>query len=206
MLDIYSPGQAEILFQFWSPKIEWFVIGGPADGNEAQTIISRFPDVKCVGFEPNATFRHKQISEMQFPGEVHNIALYNDDKEVVLCVPLEDPRSSSLNIRHIRHTGAINTNSVPARRLDHLSNIFGPFNNCCLWLDIEDSESKALQGATKLLESGNVLLANIEMYNKPDDYLVDFMRQYGLEVVETWNTGAMVNLRDVIFRKRGLDD
>ncbi len=203
MSDIYSPGQAKILFQFWHPSIEWFVIGGPADANEAQTVKAKYPAVQCVAIEPNAAFIKRQ-AELGFEGTLYEGALYDEDKEVILCVPLKHPRGSTLNVLRTPSDSSVETVAVSGRTLDSLSKDLGPFNNCCLWLDIEGSEKRALKGAKELLESGNVLLVNIEMYHKPANYLIDFMCQYGLEVVETWNTGALVDVRDVIFRKKGL--
>ena len=204
--EIYNPGQAKVLFDVWpNRQVDWFVIGGPADGNEAQTIRAKFPDVQCIGFEPCERMRARQL-ELQFPGDLHPYALWNETKEMELSDPrAEDggPRGAGL-IREYSDDVA-NKYTVNSFTLDDLSDKFGPWKNCVLWLDIERAEKQALEGASKLLASGDVLLINVEVMemSRRLPLTEDLLKGYGYELVKTWNP-AMADMCDAVFRLKGI--
>lgn len=186
----YEPGQAAVLFDFWPPEVEWFVIGGPADGDEAQTVKVKYPDIRCLGFEPNQHFG------AFFPGELRREALWSEDRELLLAVPTGAERSSSVVLGGFPcpHTRV----KVKGIRLDG----FGfTIRNIVLWLDIEYAEHQALLGAVGLLRAGQVLLVNLETYDHLFPPIRDFLWNHGLREVKRWNDKAIGGRFDVIFKK-----
>ncbi len=185
MNNIYEPGQAKVLFDYWPSEVEWFIVGGPADANEAQTINQRFPDVKCIAFEPNERMRERQ-RELNFPGEVYPFALWNADDEVIQYSVADSlPRSGTV-CRDTDLTNWVKTD-VRARTLDSLSKEFGPFRNCVLWLDIEHAELAALEGAENLFESGYVLMVNVEIqFPHLLGPIQELLLGYGMKEVKRW--------------------
>lgn len=201
-------GQAEILEDLWPPEAEWFLIGGPADGNEAQVIRRRFPMVKIAGFEPNPKFLAHQ--RRVFPGILHGCALWDEDDTTLtlripkgatglsgsVCRPQDAPDiSTTLTVGRIPVTG---------RTLDSLSEQHGPFTNAVLWLDIEYAERAALKGATRMLEAGQVLMVNVETYaHRTLNEIVEFLYPYGLRLRRVWNVGnnPAHDAQDYIFTR-----
>ncbi len=196
---IYSPGQAEILFDVWPEEAEWFVLGGPANSNEGQTVKAKYPDVNCIAFEPNPMMFEAQ-SKLGFPGDLHPYALLDEDTNAILKTPGDRDISSSI-CRDMSDCNCINTHVV-ARSLDSLSEELGPFTNVVLWIDIEHAELKCLEGAKKLLESGQILLVNVEVFKRhlyaP---IADLLASYGLREIKRWNGGIMPEMYDVVFKK-----
>lgn len=199
--NIYSPGQAKVLFDVWPEGVEWFVIGGPADANEAQTIHNQFPGIKCIGFEPHPILLQKQI-ELAFPGIVYPYALMSEDGSVDFKMLIGKDNSSSV----CRDLGDnCNIIEVKTRSLDSLSEEFGPFTNIVLWIDIEHAELECLKGAKRLLESGQILMVNVEVFKEyMYQPIADYLAQYGLVEVKRWNEGVMPGMSDVIFKRESL--
>lgn len=197
-MTIYRPGQASILFDVWPKEAEWFIIGGPSDANEAQTVFAQYPSLSFVGFEPLLAMLFKQ-SEMGFPGYLYPYALWDQNTNLELSTPKGNPRSSSVcrDLNKFEPSAV----TVEARTLDSLSEELGPWENIVLWLDIEHAELEALRGAKKLLEK--VLLVNVEVF-KPHLYqpIADLLEPYGLVEIKSWNEKSMPGMRDVIFGKQ----
>jgi FkbM family methyltransferase len=195
-MEIYGENQAEILFDYWPEKAEWFVLGGVGTSNEAQTIHARYPAVKCVGFEPSREMRVNRAPD--FPGVIHPHALWDKDVELVLSVPARRHISGSV-VREFEDKFACEYYPVPARTLDSLAIEFGPWPNCVLWIDIEWAELSALRGATKLLK--DVLLINLEVMTKEQDKdIAAFLSKYGFREVKRWGN-TMPDKWDVIFER-----
>lgn len=201
MVEIYSPGQAKVLFDVWPEEAEWFVIGGPANGNEAQTIHQQYPHIKCVGFEPQDEM-FKQQTELGFPGDLLSYALWNEECEKTIRIPGTKYNSSSMGRLDDWKEGEYSTQKVEARTLDSLENFFGPWNNIVLWLDIECVELEALQGCKRLLEDGKILLVNVEVfYKRFQEPIISLLEGCGFKEVKRWNEGGMPEMCEIIFRK-----
>ena len=203
--EIYAPGQAEVLFKFWPDKADWFIVGGPADGNEAQTIHERYPKVKCIGFEPNPVMFYKQ-SVLDFPGQLHRYALWSHSTELRLNTPKEGDNADRMSsvCRNFRDKSILCSHKVSGRSLDSLSAELGPFTNMVLWLDIEFAELQALRGAVDLLQRGQILLVNLEAFANTLPGIECYLAQYGLQEVDRWNGGITEGRYDVVFKKERL--
>jgi len=194
---IYSPNQAKVLFDLWPRGVEWVIIGGPGTGNESFTIHKRFPRLNYVLFEPNKRMRDFHIN-MKFPGEIYPYALSDIDGESVLQIPKGRDLGSS--IRGSMDASVCEEVIVKTKTLDTLSRELGLFTNVVLWIDIEHSELKCLSGAKKLLESGHILLVNLEGYLSTYNPIVELLGQYGLYEVKRWNSMSPYRY-DFIFKK-----
>ena len=192
----YRPGQARVLFPYWPTGVEWFIVGGPADGNEAQTVVERYPGVKCAGFEPNLEYVRFQ-EEHGFPGLLYPCALWDKNETLTFSLPTTLPRSGSV-CRDL--TGLSTTTSeVPARRLDSL---LPPdlHDNLVLWLDVEHAEGAALRGAEGLLKQGKVLLLNVEVWDETFEEIDKLLASFGYAAVHTWGR-TVRDKRDVVYSK-----
>ena len=194
-MKIYQQRQAEVLFKHWPEKIDWFIVGGPANAYEAQTVVNNFPDVKCVGFEPVQEFIEMQES-LNFPGELYDYALWDENCTLEMPILKEKLNSSSL-------CRGINTSyrrTVKGRTLDSLSEELGPFTNSVLWLDIEGAELKALHGANYILDN-HVKLINVECMSKDNRIQINnFIRDFNFRKLEVWNA-SMKGKCDIVFGK-----
>jgi FkbM family methyltransferase len=200
--------QAQVLFDYWTDDIKWFVVGGTADGDEAQTVAARYPEVKCIGFEPNMDFVKQQNEKLKFPGEVYPCALWSDNELRMLITPQgATPRSASVYPFIERPdmggkwTPGI-TKTVPARALDSLSWEYGPFENVALWIDIEGAELEALLGASQLLQNRQIKLINLEAYAHlqfPD--INRLLTRRGFVLQKVWNIGTVAgrDAQDYIY-------
>ena len=201
--------QANVLFQYWPSKFEWFVVGGTADCLEAQVVQRQHPDVRCIGFEPNADYVHLQRNVLKFPGEVHPFALWSHRTPMQLKRPVgATPRSASVCLGANRPDmgGTVEiaeSVQVEARTLDDLSEEFGPFHNAVLWIDIEGAEYHALLGATRLLKSGAIKLINLETYVHRDFVGINNMlTDFGFRLKKVWNIGTVAgrDAQDYIYQ------
>lgn len=195
--EVYAASQASVLFKFWPDQAEWFVVGGPADANEAQTVHKKYPDVKCIGFEPNPFYRSRQI-ELAFPGSVRPYALWDQDgAELTLAMTHINQRSGSV-CRDYGEEASIKYRCT-GRTLDSLSQECGPFSNVVLWLDVEFAETQALRGAENLLKTGQILLANVEVWDENYDEVCSLLNPHGLVAVKDW-AHTIRDKRDVVFQ------
>ncbi len=190
-------GQAVVLFDLWPENAEWFIVGGPADGDEGQVIKRRFGNgLKCLAIEPNPDYCQYQRG-FHFPGEVVECALWDEDKvNLGLALPPDATWRSAITVP----TPIGNDRLCIGRTLDSLSLEYGPFTNSVLWLDIEYSEMRALKGAECVLDS--VLLANIETDLHRVGSLVLFMERHSLQYVRSWNHREYDKGMDVIFKRK----
>lgn len=195
---VYARNQARVLFPYWPDKVDWFVLGGVANGNEAQTIHEKYPDVKCIGFEPNPVMREHAAPD--FPGTTYPYALWETNGQMDLVVPSHRDISSSL----CRPLGNDNIKyDVPTYTLDTLSEELGPFTNSVLWIDIEWAELPALKGATNLL-ANHIQLINLEVMTVEQlKEITEYLAGFGFEEVHRWGHGEWGNFQkwDLIFKK-----
>lgn len=204
--------QVSVLFDLWPESAEWFVIGGVADGLEAQAVKLQFPNVQCIGFEPQPRYVAEQRSLWFHTGYLHEMALWSARQTLEFALPVNaTPKSAGVlgldrpDLGKGREWQPATRTQVQADTLDNLSEQYGPFTNAVLWLDVEGAEVEALKGARRLLESGQVLLANVETFahtNLPEvNRLLD---AGGLILERVWNIGreAGRDAQDYIYRRR----
>lgn len=185
---VFEPGQASVLFDYWSDDIEMFVVGGVADANEAQTIRERYPNVKCLGFEPNKNF---PISD--FPGEVRREALWSENRNLWFVIPDGVDRSAGA----VMVSAGGERYEVQGRRLDEIVSD----KKIALWIDIEYAELYCLRGCERLLEKGEVLLVNLETFDQLLPPIAEYLGRYGLREVKRWNDRQIWGRFDIIFKK-----
>jgi hypothetical protein len=205
--------QIAALYPYWPAEAEWFVIGGPACELEAQEVHSKFPHMKCVGFEPNEEACRKQNTELAFPGVVHPYALWSETADLTLMLPGGfDPKRASVCAPENRPDFAPEAVVKPFQKtigkpLDSLSDLLGPFTNAVLWIDIEFAELAALQGATKLLDQ--VLLINLEsFFYRPDFVKINrLLTHRGFVLQQVWNMGerTYVDAQDYIYAREDIN-
>lgn len=203
--------QSNALLDFWPDDARWFIVGGTADGDEAQTVHAKYPDVRCIGFEPNREFANIQNSQLSFPGIVYPIALWSSNTDLDLVTPSgATARSASVCMHHGRpdvpNFVAGDTVRVPARSLDSLSSELGPFENVVLWIDIEGAETETLRGATSLLESGQIKLINLECFAHIQLPCINrLLSYYGFMLQKVWNIGMVAgrDAQDYIYALEG---
>lgn len=208
---IYNPGQVKKIFPFVPPDVKWFLLAGPADGDEGQVFKQQFPSAQVIGFEPNlACFQYQK--EHVFPGTLLNVALWDEDckvhlKTVHFARPMDIARTSTILPHSDLPTYLAETQ---ANRLETLSEKYGPFRDAVLWLDIEGSELKALVGAGILLISGAIVLVNAEIHidgdseDEPKESAIhQYLAAYGFKEVKRWNGNKYHGgIRwDVIFKR-----
>lgn len=189
--EVYEPGQVRNIFPYVPSGVRWFVIGGPADGDEAQVFKQEFPNVQAVGFEPNEQLLAVQ-READFPGMLFPYALWHEETTRTLIIP--DPgrqgdRSASLV--KFRTGAGYREVEVKTTTLDLSSAAIGPFRNCVLWLDIEGAELNALVGAHNLLASGQVSVINLEVFSDHEHPIRSYLSGHGYREVHRW--GEQVN-------------
>lgn len=185
--------QAKEIFDIWPTHAEWFICGGPGDSNEMSTVKAAYPDIKCLGIEPNPDYVRKQRDAGFYCIEAalwsRQTALFlstpegYDGRSASVCRP--DPAPDVPAGRQIAKTGYI----VQTVSLDYLSAKVGPFTNVVLWIDIEYAELEALMGARELLESGQILLINLETFDRYRPGIDEYLKQYGLKFLRKWNIG-----------------
>jgi hypothetical protein len=89
---------------------------------------------------------------------------------------------------------------VKTRTLDSLSEVYGPFEDAVLWVDIEGSELDALCGAFNLLKK--VRLINLEAYAHIQLPLINELLTYhGFMLRKVWNIGIVAgrDAQDYIY-------
>lgn len=201
-MEIYAENQMKHVLPFVDDSIKWFLLGGTADANEAQTLHKKFPKIQIVGFEPNPEMFKLQIAS-GFPGTLLPLGLWNENTEKLLCRGDTSPagnRSASL----VRHTNVKYREHVRCLCLDFLSRLMGPFNQSFLWLDIEGAELYALQGAKELLEDPDgIQLINLEAISELEAGTRDYLKQFGFEEVHRWNEQQQPELKwcDIVYKR-----
>ncbi len=194
----YEAGQASILFDYWPKGAEYFIVAGPADGDEAQTVRRKYPDIHCVGFEPNPDFCKTQ-HDAGFPSNLYQIALWNRETTLTLRVPILNPRSGSVVVGDFQ--GDYVATEVRASSLDRLSGELGPFKKCVIWMDVEYSEYIVLQGMSDLLDRGEILMINLETFDNLLPDISDYLNKFDLYERHRWNQKSVGGRSDVIFTK-----
>lgn len=196
----YCSRQVENIFPYCKPPIEYFIIGGPADGNEAQVFKEKFKETKIIGFEPCMKSYNFQIDN-KFPGILYNKALWHQDHEMLkLNTTNNDMRGMSL----VNYPSAENGQICEAFALDSLLKGYPDINNIVLWIDIEGSEFQCLSGAKRLIDERRIKLINIEMNSDNKDEIVKVLNSHGFKLEKEWNVRKLTRtISDGIFVLEG---
>ena len=182
----YESGQVRVIFPYIRPSIKQFIVGGPADGDEAQVFHQGFPGVLITGFEPNPRTYDYQIN-VGFPGTLRREALWNKNGATV-NFSLGDLHPNDGNPYgrqgRVQSLGDI---LVPTVTLDAL---FHPtdYRSIALWIDIERTELTALQGSQNLLSSGAIDVIMLEAMGDTIIDLREYLSQYGYKEVLFYNS------------------
>lgn len=191
MNPIYRENQFEVILDYVKIKPDWLILGGPADGNEAQCAVKHWPDLMVLGCEPIGILREYQLNNgwPRLPDTDTPLllpyALSDKTGNVVIKVPLDNPRCASLMPDRPGTDFTVETTTI-----DVLESYYGPFTNCILWLDIEGYELEALRGAVNLLNSGKVLAVNVEVLDRRPEVTKEIdklLHLFGLILVKQWN-------------------
>lgn len=182
---IYEKNQVKNILRAMNKEgpYDWFILGGPADGNEAQYLNKVYPHIQIVGFEPNPRF-YKVQKERLFPGKLVPAALWGCPTTLAMERITDDLNGDrSASVVHRRYDKAW---TVEAVMLDEMSLLYGPFNNAMVWLDIEGAEMQAMIGAMDLFERRAIKLLNLEVFKEKEEEYKDFLAGYGLKEYEQW--------------------
>lgn len=198
--DFYSPGQLSVIVKHCNFMPEWLLLGGPADGNEAQTAQVFWPKCRVLAFEPNPEAWEFQVrtnpmwSDPEL-GDVLDPRALSDQEGSELEIVYEpgllrnasaDPASLEGNrgredVRYFRTM----TTTLDAADRDH-----GPVQNAVLWLDVEGHELDAVKGARGLFDRGAIRLVNVEVQTRRPGKNVELTRLLDgwiFRKVKTWN-------------------
>lgn len=182
----YNAGQFQNIVKHVPKVPRWLILGGPADGNEAQCAVTRWPGLKVLGIEPSEPMRIWQRANGWPKGApLLPYALTDHCGQAVMHAPDDDPRCSSLLSE--RHGPLV---EVPTVTIDSLNQQYGPFRRAILWLDIEGMEYEALQGARELFALGEVLLVNVEILERRQDAtkrIHSLLTGRGFRLATLWN-------------------
>lgn len=193
--------QVESIFPYVCQDTDYFLLAGPASGDEGQAFKARFPHVAVIGFEPNPTYVAYQESA-GFPGPVLPLGLWSEPATLVLRVPIADgrPVNQMGSFTRFNHSDEL-FQEVHCRvdNLDYLSLLHGPFQRAMLWLDVELAEAPALRGAANLLRAGAIRTINVELLDGNVERVQDVLREFGYILRLEWNVRPGV--RDAIYEK-----
>lgn len=182
----YNDAQFKIVQRFVPKKPDWLILGGPADGNEAQWAERLWPGIKIIGVEPvleNIQWQ-KDNGWPRKGNLLLQFALGDETGTTVINVPEDKRAGSCLENR----PGT--PREVSVITIDELNNLFGPITNTILWLDIEGWEYKALMGALGLFNSGQVILANVEILERLTEHTASiekFFWDFDFRLAHVWN-------------------
>lgn len=204
----YSPGQLGNIYNAvhqYEP-FKWFLLGGPANANEAQTALRRWPGVKVVGVEPNPDAIAFQLSH-GWPGghPLINRALWGSIRQIHVA----DTGSTLVHAR-AAFGGDLSRGIWQTTTWDELDKQYGPFEDALLWMDIEGSELEALQGALGLLNRKAILAANIELLSRPEEpeswgriaEIDRVMHIHGYHIATEWNNSTWCRDRVYVLTEK----
>ncbi len=204
MAEFYSPDNLKAILPYLPREPKWLVLGGPGDAREAQTARELWPDIKIIGIEPNPEAHAWQLAHGWPKDCVLLPCALSDELWGVKSLVLETGRLRNASI----DPEAVGSNegnpactfrTVNTLTIDYLDSKF-VFEDAIVWLDIEGSELRALQGAEKLIASGRVMLFNVEMLSRVPGLMEGIPRLLkGYRAVKDWNDSP--TCRDRIFVK-----
>lgn len=181
----YNAGQFNEVIPFIEKPPDWLILGGPADGDEAQCARVLWPSIKVIGIEPII-----DNIDWQFANG------WPKDDPLLLSALGATLGNTTINVPDDKRAASCLTErpgipqSVDIVSIDFLNQVYGPFTNAILWLDIEGWEYNALQGATGLFSSGEIQLVNLEILERLTDHtsqIEGFFEEYGFHLAHVWN-------------------
>lgn len=168
---------------------ELFLNFGPGvKSSEAWTVKEVWPDTKIIGVEA-CDRRYENIKDA-YPGKLYHMAV--DE-----C---EGMSTGYIGGRHgmfkfgLEKEIKVNNHRKVSVRTTTVDNIYDE-GTAFIWADIEGAELRMLRGATRLLESGNLLGLNLELFPQnaykiwphytgnrcTADQVIDFLDQYDMK-------------------------
>lgn len=192
--DIYESGQVKHFFPYVRPCVKHFILGGPADGDEAQIFHQKFPEVLITGFEPHREFFAYQ-QRASFPGLIYPVALWNKIGEhSFFDFKGNGSRGSRMGqglTEDWLETDPGQSYTVPTATLDSMF-FPAPVRSIALWIDIERAELIALQGAIQLLSASSFDVILVEAFDNMLPDLLAFLQSFGMVQVAKIILGAGV--------------
>ena len=195
-MKVYEPNQLENILPFLDFEPGWLLLGGPGDAGEAQMMRRLYPDAAIIGFEPNPHLYNLQLAR-GFPGRLVPVALWQDQKKISINVP--DMNHEWWHRQRLGSAVAFveppcrESYEVDADTLDHLDQLYGPFEDAVLWIDIEESELYALRGSQRLLRTGKIRLINAEVHDRYVNSIGALLGPSGIREVRRWNANTSIN-------------
>ncbi len=191
---VYNNNQFEKIIPFIETKPQSMILGGPSDGNEAQCARSFYPYIQIIGIEPNQHARFWQ-RDNNWPSNalLLHYALSDTCGISTISIPPLDLGHNAIRWATL-YEPQLQTwpkewrEEVETITIDRICQLYGPFPNCLLWLDIENHEYNALLGATDLLSSGMVNLINIECMERStdNDRKHILLSNFGYKCIKIW--------------------
>jgi FkbM family methyltransferase len=179
---VYQSGQIKNLYSYVGKDTGLFILGGPADSDEAQLFHEQFPGIAIVGVEPNKSFLEYQ-TKVGFPGALYDTALWNFETIKALYVSGREERGSSLV-----ESGSGLVYDVLTTTLDIIIEKHRPPDKrVVIWMDIERVELVALQGATTALDQKLITAIYMEAYENNVNGLIEFLIPYGFYEQKRFN-------------------
>ena len=194
----YNAGQFANLLPFIGFTPDYFILGGPADGDEAQCAVKQWKKVKVFGFEPHPRLFQWQLENgWPTPETLYQVAL--DRQEGVRWFSDLDDGSDVLQasrLSSLQDRGGQQL-EVSCTTLDIFYKRENIRGKALLWLDIEGFEYQALKGANSLLKSGVVKLINVESLERDEpmpDAVCGLLSRYGYVHVGNWGNDSVYQL------------
>lgn len=150
----------DALGRFFDPDEppSWLIDVGVGGGTEANNLKNLWPNLKVIGLEPN-----RALWPADYPGEILPYGAWSHARDHTLW--LAGPRDTSSSLfERVPVVGALATTVRP---LDELLRKYPDLNRAILWADVEGAELEALRGAWKLLQTGVIVLCNLEVRTAP---------------------------------------
>lgn len=189
MNQFYSPENLSHILPYlqppWFAKVvtpKWLLLGGPASGCEAQEARRQWPGIGIVAVEPNEEAVYWQMKHGWPKGAVliHG-ALHDLDGPVRVSSPAGFLQSTRVDPHGTEVLGYT---------WDKLDELYGPFEDALLWMDIETHELEAVRGAEGILGRRAVLLVNVEMQSRLPEKNAELdaiLRRHDFRIVHEWN-------------------
>ena len=188
----YNKDQLLTIVPFITTPPEWFILGGPSDGNEAQCAKRVWPSLEIIAIEPLLSNVEWQYNNA-FPSDAVMVTAAIGKKSGPLNLyinsdPKNGHRCSSITVEAGEDGRAFVQTEVTT--LDKLDDVYGPFARSLLWLDIEGAEYDALLGAVGLFEREKIDYVNVEVMSRNQntaDNVHKFLTDRGFKLTHTWN-------------------
>lgn len=200
----YGENQLDVILPYLPRPPQWLVLGGPADGNEAQRARHHWPGIKIVACDPNAEAVAWQRRRGKWPtgALLFGEALSDKDGQGVVAFPPGKIRNGTMDLTSESARPDFPRMTCHTVTVDTLDRVHGPITDGVLWLDIEGWELEAVRGAEEALARGAFLLVNVEMQTRNAEKnreLQGRLEGCGFRAVRDWNDSEAC--RDRVFAR-----